>query len=85
MTHATERPKLWIGTALTPYGNEFGAVVVTAETREEAIAAATAKLSQPGNYVPYQEYAHALIANLDNIREVTDGVYIDWDANRPFR
>lgn len=71
--------KLWIGTALTPYGNEYGAVAVIAETRDEAIAMANAVLSlDPGNYVPNQKYARALLDNLGNMQEVPEGVFIDW-------
>jgi hypothetical protein len=64
--------KLWIGSALTPYGNEYGLVAVVAETREEAIAKANAKLSldDPGNYIPNQKYAEALLDNPDALREV---------------
>ena len=74
--------KLWISSALTSYGNEYGLVAVVAETREEAIAKANAKLSldDPGNYVPNQRYAEALLDNLDAMSEITDGVFIDWDA-----
>jgi hypothetical protein len=36
--------KLLIGTALTPYGNEYGLVAVVAETDKEATAKAGAKL-----------------------------------------
>jgi magnesium chelatase family protein len=76
--------KLWISSALTPHGNEYGLVAVVAETREEAIAKANAKLSidEPGNYVPNQRYAEALLDNLDAMSEVTDEVFIDWDAAR---
>ncbi|HWT47122.1 MAG TPA: hypothetical protein VN255_00565 [Mycobacterium sp.] len=38
--------KLWIGTALTPYRNECGLVAVVAETHEEAMAKAGAKLAR---------------------------------------
>jgi hypothetical protein len=74
--------KLWTSCALTPYGNEYGLVAVVAETREEAIALANAKLSldDPGNYVPDQRYAEALHDNLDTMSEVADGVFIDWSA-----
>ena len=37
--------KLWISSALSPYGNPYGLVAVVAETREEAIEKAHAKLS----------------------------------------
>jgi hypothetical protein len=79
--------KLWISAALTPHGNEYGLVAVVAETREEAIAKANAKLSlsDPGNYVPNQRYAQALLDNLDAMREVKDEVLVDWDAARPRR
>jgi hypothetical protein len=74
--------KLWISTALTPHGNDYGLVAVVAETRQEAIDKANAKLSldDPGNYIPNQRYAEALHDNLDAMREVTDEVFIDWDA-----
>ena len=74
--------RLWISSAVTPYGNEYGLVAVVAETREEAIAKANAKLclDDPGNYIPNQRYAQALLDNLDAMPEVTDEVFIDWDA-----
>jgi hypothetical protein len=76
--------KLRISSALTPYGNEYGLVAVVAETQEEAIAKVSAKLQldDPGNYVPNQLYAQALLDNLDAMREVTDEVFIDWDGAR---
>ena len=72
--------KLWISSALTPHGNEYGLVAVVAETRDEAIAKVNAKLSldDPGNYVPNRSYVEALLDNLDAMREVTDEVFIDW-------
>jgi hypothetical protein len=36
--------------------------------------------TQLGNYIPNQRYAEALLDNLDAMREVTDEVFIDWDA-----
>jgi hypothetical protein len=77
--------KLWISGAETQHGSEYGLVAVVAETREEAIAKAGAKLDlgDPGNYVPNQRYARALLENLASIREVSDEVFIDWDATRP--
>lgn len=76
--------KLWTSCALTPHGNEYGLIAVAAETREEAIALANAKLSldDPGNYVPDQRYAEALRDNLDTMSEVPHAVFIDWDAAR---
>lgn len=76
--------KLWISGALTPHGNEYGLVAVVADTREEAIAKANAKLQidGSGNYIPDQGYAKALLDNLAAMREVTDEVFIDWDAAR---
>ncbi|MGV0159895.1 hypothetical protein ACRU3B_10705 [Mycobacterium colombiense] len=71
--------KLWLGTALTPSGNEYGAVVVLAETREEAVAKARPQLSDAGNHVPTQRYVQALLDNVANMREITDGVFIAWD------
>jgi hypothetical protein len=72
--------KLWISSALTPHGNEYGLIAVVAETREEAIAKANAKLSldDPGNYVPNRSYVEALLDNLDAMSEVTDEVFIGW-------
>jgi vacuolar-type H+-ATPase catalytic subunit A/Vma1 len=70
--------KVWIGATQTSYGNEYGLVAVVAETREAAIAKATRELSQNHTYVPHQKYAAALLANLDNMREVTEGVVVDW-------
>jgi hypothetical protein len=74
--------KLWISSALTPYGNEYGRVAVVAETREEAIAKANAKLQldDPGNYIPNRRYAKALLDNLDAMSEIEDEVFIDWDG-----
>lgn len=76
--------KLWISAALTPFGDEYGLVAVVAETREEALAKANAKLSlsAAGNYVPNQRYARSLLDNLDAMREVEDEVFVDWDAAR---
>ena len=73
--------KLWIGAALTLHGNEYGLVAVVAETREEALAKAGAKLElSQGNYVPDQHYAQALLGNLGAMREVEDDVFVDWEA-----
>lgn len=79
--------KLWISTAITPHGNEYGLVAVIAETREEAIAKAGAKLDLDDhrNYVPDQRYAQALLDNLATISEVKDEVFIDWEAARQRR
>jgi len=77
--------KLWIGSALTPYGNEYGMVAVVAKTKQEAIAKARRELSEGSTYVPYQRYADALLDNLDNMREVEDGIVIDWEAARPHK
>jgi hypothetical protein len=75
--------KLWICHALTPYGKEYGRIVVVAATREEAIEKARQELSQNrSNYVPDQDYAQALLDNLDNMYEVPGGVTVDWDAAR---
>jgi hypothetical protein len=78
--------KLWISTALTPYGNDYGAVAVIAETREEAIAKAGAKLELAAtNYVPHRHYAQNLLENLGDICEVEDEVFVYWDAAKPRR
>jgi hypothetical protein len=76
--------KLWISSALTQYGNEYGLIAVIAATEEEAIAKIRQELEQNhSNYVPIQHYVQALLDNLDNIREVPSGVVVDWDAARP--
>jgi hypothetical protein len=74
--------KLWTSSAITPHGNEYGLVAVVAETRQEAIAKANAKLclDDPGNYVPNRRYTQALLDNLDAMSEVTDEVFVDWGA-----
>lgn len=79
--------KLWISTAVTPHGNEYGLLAIVADTREEAIAKANAKLSlsTPSNYVPDRRYAQALLDNLGAMRGVEDEVFIDWDAARQRR
>jgi len=42
-------------------------------------------ISAPGNYVPHQRYAQALLNNLGTMREVEGEVFVDWDAARPRR
>jgi hypothetical protein len=74
--------KMWVGHALTPYGNEYGKIVVIAKTKEEAIVKARQDLSREHPYAPDQAYAQALLDNLDNMYEVREGVTIDWDAAR---
>lgn len=74
--------KLWLGTALTPYGNQYGSVVVFAETKEDAISAAKEKLSDVGSYTPDRRYSQALLDNLTNIQEVPDGAFVDWSPVR---
>lgn len=79
----TDNPKLWISTAQTPYGNEYGLVAVVAATREEAIAKASAKLQlafggDKGVHVPSRRYAKELLDGLAAIREVEDEVFVDW-------
>lgn len=81
----SDTAKLWIGSARTPYGNEYGLIAVIAETKDEAITKARAELSAghsgPGHH-QYQSYADALLDNLDNICEVKEGIVIDWDPAR---
>jgi hypothetical protein len=75
--------KLWIGTALTPHGGEYGLVAVAAETREEAMAKVGAKLELTStNYIPNRRYAQALLDDLGAMREVADEVFVDWDTAR---
>ncbi|GAC1646138.1 MAG: hypothetical protein NVS4B6_20030 [Mycobacterium sp.] len=35
-----------------------------------------------GNYIPDQRYAKSLLDNLAAMHEVTDEVFVDWDAAR---
>ena len=69
--------KLWISSGYDGYG----LVAVVAETRKEAIAKANAKLSvaDGGSHVPGERYKQGLLANLDGMTEIEDGVFIDWD------
>ena len=69
--------KLWISSGYDSYG----LVAVVAETRQEAIAKASAKLSAAGagSHVPGERYKQGLVANLDGMTEIEDGVFIDWD------
>lgn len=88
--HPADGLKLWISTAQTPHGNEYGLVAVIADTREEAIAKASAKLQlafkgDKGGYMPDQRYAQALLDNLGSISEVEDEVFIDWSPARRSR
>ncbi|OBA57320.1 hypothetical protein A5647_24205 [Mycobacterium sp. 1100029.7] len=77
--------KLWVGAALSPYGNEYGLIAVVAETKDEAITKARNELSSGHSnhgHQQYQDYADALLENLDNISEIKEGIVIDWDAAR---
>ena len=77
--------KLWIGTAETPYGNEYGSVAVIAHTKEEAIAKARPEIEASlarETYVPSQRYYRSLLDNLGDMREVEDGVFVDWTVTR---
>jgi hypothetical protein len=69
--------KLWISSGYDSYG----LVAVVADTREEAIAKASAKLSAKadGSYVPGERYRQGLLDNLDGMTQIEDGVFIDWD------
>jgi hypothetical protein len=81
----TDTQKLWISTAETPYGNEYGVVAVIAATREEAIAKAATKVEESlkgETYVPNQRYVRSLLDGLSEIREVQDEVHIDWTPPR---
>lgn len=75
--------RLWISAAVSPYGNEYGLIAVVAETRDEAIAKARDELEssrQNLGYVPHQEYAKNLLDNIENMRDIPEGVLIDWDS-----
>jgi hypothetical protein len=77
--------KLWIGTAETPHGNEYGVIAVLAETRGDAIAKARPKIEADlagETYVPSQRYYRSLLDNLDDMREAEDGVFVDWTVTR---
>ena len=77
--------KLWIGTAETPYGNEYCSVTVVAETKEEAIAKARPKIKASlarETYVPNQRYYQSLLDNLGDMRKVEEGVFVDWTVTR---
>lgn len=82
MTTAEARTvKLWASHAATPHGADYGQIAVVAETREEAIAKGRASLlSVKHGYVPDQRYADALLENLNDMYEVTDGVIVDWES-----
>lgn len=74
--------KLWISSAMSPYGNPYGLIAVIAETREEAITKAREWItSNRGScgYVPIDNYAQNILNNLDTeMEEATSGVVIDW-------
>lgn len=74
--------KLWIGSAVSPYGNPFGFLAVVADTREEAIEKAGAYLDEqgPASYVPAENYRQNLLDHLDQIEEVEGGVAVDWQT-----
>jgi hypothetical protein len=71
--------RLWISSALSPYGNEYGVIAVVAKTKDEAIEKAKAGLAaKRPNYVPAQRYVENLVEHLDGMRPVDGGVFIDW-------
>ena len=83
-TSETEMTRLWVGGALTSYGNEYGLVAAVAETRDSAIAKMRVELHDAiakAGHVPSQRYAKALLGDLDStVREVTAGGIVNWDA-----
>jgi hypothetical protein len=74
--------RLWISSAVSPYGNPYGAVAVIAETRAQAVAKVRQELAdRKGGYVPADRYAKNILENLEEqLTEVASGVLIDWDA-----
>ena len=76
-TSETEMTRLWVGGALTSYGNEYGLVAAVAETRDSAIAKMRVELHDAiakAGHVPSQRYAKALLGDLDStVREVAIG------------
>jgi hypothetical protein len=71
--------QLWISGARSPYGNPYGLIAVVAATKDEAVQKARAALvAAKVNYVPAQEYRDNLLANLDEMHTMADGVIIDW-------
>ena len=77
--------KLWISSAMSPYGNPFGLVAVVAETKEEAVSKATAALDSPQSYVPAEQYRQNLLEHLDTMAVVDAGVVIDWSPTEKKR
>jgi len=76
-------PRLWISSALSPYGNPYGSITVIAATRDEAIARARQELESHKSltYVPDARYAANLLENLEQeMTEIPGGVFIDWTA-----
>lgn len=71
---------LYISSAKTPYGNEYGVIAVVADSRNEAIIKARAALSaSESNYVPAERYRGNLLEHLDSgMTLVEEGVFIDW-------
>ena len=69
--------KLWISSGYDGYG----LVAAIAETREEAIAKASAKLSAEGagRHLSGERYKQGLLDNLDGMMQIEDGVFVDWD------
>jgi hypothetical protein len=78
--------KLWIGSAYNDdRDGKYGLIAVIAETQEEAIAKARHYVQQ-SSVNPYDsehvsQYAVDLLDNLDNMREVTREVFVDWNAS----
>ena len=72
--------KLWISSALTASGHEYGAVAVVAATREEATVKVRAALArQSAGAQPDQRYIDNLADNLEaTLSEYPEGVFIDW-------
>lgn len=74
--------KLWISSAMSPYGNPYGLIAVIAETREEAITKAREWITSnrpQGAHGPLDDYAQNILGNLDaEMEEQSSGVVVDW-------
>ena len=79
---------LWVSSATTPYGNEFGTVAAVAETREDALRKIRHHLEEIGEqgYVPAEQYRRNLIESLEStLTKVTKEVIVDWTPSESRR
>jgi acyl transferase domain-containing protein len=86
MAQGTSARRLWISAADTPHRNQYGLVVVVAESKEEAVAKARAFLESDearSTYVPEERYREALLLDLDHNMRSAGEVFVDWSPSRP--